>query len=86
MQSTMSHDRFIAWPEGSVHNLLRLTVKQPDSRGIPGFFEAIFSVVTQFEVCPVGCYNCRMELLGRTGGGMDSMPAPRIDSFTDKIT
>ena len=45
---------------------LRLTVKQPNSRGIPGFFLAIFSVVTQFDVCPVGWYNCRMEFLGRT--------------------
>ena len=28
---------------------------------------AIFSAVTQFDVCPVGWYNCRMEFLGRTG-------------------
>ena len=35
-------------------------------RGIPGFFAAIFSVVTPFDVCPVGWYNCRMEFLGRT--------------------
>jgi len=32
-------------------------VEQPDSRGIPGFFLAIFSAVTQFDVCPVGWYN-----------------------------
>jgi len=48
---------------------LRVMVKQPDSRGIPGFFLAIFSAVTQFEVCPVGWYNCRMEFLGRTTRG-----------------
>ncbi len=46
---------------------LRVTVKQPDSRGIPDFFVAIFSVVTQFGVCPVGPQNLRMEFLGRTG-------------------
>ena len=34
--------------------------------GMQGFFVAIFSVVTQFDVCPVGCYNFRMEFLGRT--------------------
>jgi len=48
---------------------LRVMVKQPDSRGIPCFFVAIFSVITQFDVCPVGWYNRRMEFLGRTGGG-----------------
>ena len=47
---------------------LHVTVKQPGSRGIPGFFVAIFPVVTRFDVCPVGWYNRRMELLGRTGG------------------
>jgi hypothetical protein len=45
---------------------LHVTVKQPGLRGMPGFFVAIFSVVTQFDVCPVGRYNCRMEFLGRT--------------------
>ena len=44
---------------------LRVTVKEPDSRGIPGFFVAIFSVVTQFDACPVGWYNCRMEFFGK---------------------
>jgi hypothetical protein len=45
-----------------------VTVKQPDSCGVPGFFVAILSVVTQLDVRPVGWYNCRMEFLGRTGG------------------
>jgi len=45
---------------------LRVTLKQPHSRVIPGFFVPIFSVVTQFEVCPVGWYHCRMEFLGKT--------------------
>ena len=27
----------------------------------------MFSVVTRFDVCPVDCYNCRMEMLRRTG-------------------
>jgi len=27
----------------------------------PGLFLAIFSAVTQFDVCAVGWYNCRME-------------------------
>ena len=40
---------------------LRVMVKQPVSRGIPGFFLAIFSAVTQLDVCPVGWYNCRVE-------------------------
>jgi len=45
----------------------RSTVKPPDSRGISGFLVAIFSVVTQFDVCPVSGYNCPTEFLGRTG-------------------
>ena len=45
---------------------LRVTAKQPDSRGIPGFSVAFFSILTQFDVCPVGWYNCWMEFLGRT--------------------
>ena len=47
---------------------LRGMVKQPDSHGMPGFFLAIFPAVTQFDVCPVGWYNCRMEVLRRTTG------------------
>ena len=47
---------------------LRVMLKQPDSRGIPGFFLAIFSAVTQFDVCPIGWYNCRMEFLRRPPG------------------
>ena len=55
---------------------LCVTVKQPDSRGTPGFFVAIFSVVAQFEVCPVGWYNCRMEFLER----VKIHPSPRCRS------
>jgi hypothetical protein len=33
---------------------------------IPGFFAAIFSVVPQFDLCPVDWYNRQMEFLGRT--------------------
>jgi hypothetical protein len=32
---------------------LRVMVTPPDSRGIPGFFLAIFSVVTQFDLRPL---------------------------------
>jgi hypothetical protein len=43
----------------------------PESEGyvrpVPGFFAAIFSVVTQFDVCPVGWYNRGMELFKRQG-------------------
>ncbi len=39
-----------------------------DPRGIPGFFVAIFSVVTWIYACPIGWYNRRMEFLGRTAG------------------
>ena len=46
---------------------LGVMVKQPDSRGIPCFFVAIFSLATQFDVSPVGWCNRRMESLGRTG-------------------
>jgi hypothetical protein len=57
---------------------LGVTVKQPDSRGIPGSFATIFSVVTQFSVCPVGPQNRRMEFLGGTGAKratFQSLPA-----------
>ena len=37
-----------------------------DSRGVLGFFLAILPAVTQFDVWPIGWYNCRMEFLGRT--------------------
>jgi hypothetical protein len=43
------------------------SVKRPDSRGIPGVFVAILSVVTQFDARPVRGYNCGTEFLGRTG-------------------
>ena len=33
---------------------LRVRTKQPDSRGMPGFFLAIFSPVTQFDLCALG--------------------------------
>lgn len=55
---------------------MRVTVKQPDSREISGFFVAIFSAVTQFDVCPVGWCNCRMEFMRRTG----AYPAGRFSS------
>ena len=58
---------------------LRATVQQPDSGGIPGFFVAIFSVVTQLDVCPVGRNNSRMEFLGRTGLQQKLDNAPRSD-------
>ncbi len=54
-------------PRWFVTTGLRLAVKQPDSRGIPGFFVVIVSVVTWIYACPVGWYNRRMEFLGRTG-------------------
>jgi hypothetical protein len=44
----------------------RVTVTLSDSCGMPGFFVAIFSVVTQLDVSPVGPKNLRMEFLGRT--------------------
>ena len=47
----------------------RAPVKHPDSRGVGGFFVAILSVVTQFDACPVGGYNCRTEFFGK-----DTMP------------
>ena len=47
---------------------LRVMVRQPDVRWIPAFFPALFSPVTQFDVCLVGWYNCRMEFLGRARG------------------
>jgi hypothetical protein len=59
-------DRNIGLPGRFSATGLHVTVKQPGSRGMQGFFVAIFSVVTQFDVCPVGWYNCRMEFLGRT--------------------
>ena len=45
----------------------RADVPKLRSRKIPGFFAAIFSVVTQFDLHPVGWYNRQMEFLGRTG-------------------
>jgi len=36
-------------------------------RPVLGFFAAIFSVVTQFDVCPVGWYNHRMVLFRGPG-------------------
>ena len=56
----------IGLPDWFVASGLRVTVKQPDSRGMPGFFATIFSVVTQLDVCPAGPQNPRMEFLGRT--------------------
>ena len=45
---------------------LHVTVKRPRSCGILGLFVEVFSVVTQFDVCPVGWYNCRTEFLRGT--------------------
>ena len=56
----------VGLPGWFVASGLRVTVKQRDSRGIPDSFETIFSVVTQFGVCPVGPQNRRMEFLGGT--------------------
>ena len=56
----------VGLPGWFVASGLRVTVKQRDSRGMPGFFATIFSVVTQFGVCPVGPQNLRMDFLGRT--------------------
>lgn len=53
---------------------LRVMVKQPDSRRIPGFFVVVFSVVIQFDVCSVGWYNRRMGFLERTTGCGDELP------------
>jgi hypothetical protein len=61
---------------------LRTTVKPRDSRGIPGLFVAMFSVVTQFEVSSVGGYNCPMEFLGTTGpipAAPDDVTAQPVD-------
>jgi len=46
---------------------LRVSLKQPNSRGIPGSFGAIFSDVNRLDVCPVGYYNRRMTFLRGTG-------------------
>ena len=45
---------------------LRVSLKQPNSRGIPGSFGAIFSDVNRLDVCPVGYYNRRMTFLRGT--------------------
>ncbi len=47
---------------------LGIMVEQPDPGGILGPFVAIFSLATQFEMCPFGWYNRRMELSGGTTG------------------
>ena len=36
---------------------LHVRTKQPDSRGMPGFFLDMFSAVIQFDVYPVGWDN-----------------------------
>ena len=41
-------------------------MEQPDLGGILCLGVAIVSLATQFDVCPVGWYNRRMERLGRT--------------------
>jgi hypothetical protein len=56
----------IGLPGWFVATGLGVMVEQPDSQGILCSFVAIFSLATQFDVCPVGWYNRRMEFLGRT--------------------
>jgi hypothetical protein len=44
---------------------LRATVKPHDSCGMrPSLGH--FPVVTQFDVCPIGGYNCRIKFVART--------------------
>ena len=49
---------------------LRVSLKQLNSRGIPGSFGAIFSDVNRLDVCPVGYYNRRMTFLRGTPSQM----------------
>ena len=56
-------------PGWFVATRLRVMLQQPNSRGIPGSFGAIFSDVNRLDVCPVGYYNRRMTFLRGTGVG-----------------
>ena len=58
----------VGLPGWFVATRLRVMLKQPNLRGIPGSFGAIFSDVNRLDVCPVGYYNRRMTFLRGTGG------------------
>ena len=57
----------VGLPGWFVATRLRVSLKQPNLRGIPGSFGAIFSDVNRLDVCPVGYYNRRMTFLRGTG-------------------
>jgi hypothetical protein len=57
----------ISLPGWFVATGLGVMVEQSDSHGSLCFFAAISSLATQFDACPVGWYNRRMEFLARTG-------------------
>jgi len=57
----------VGLPGWFVATRLRVILKQPNSRGMPGSFLAIFSAVHRLDVCPVGNYNRRMRFLRGTG-------------------
>ena len=58
----------VGLPGWFVATRLRVILKQPNSRGIPGSFGAIFLDVNRLDVCPVGYYNRRMTFLRGTIG------------------
>ena len=66
----------VGLPGWFVATRLRVSLKQPNSRGIPGSFGAIFSDVNRLDVCPVGYYNRRMTFLRGT-------PADSFHQFGD---
>ena len=49
------------------------------------FFSAIFSVVTQFDVCAVGWYNCRMEFFGKDRGTLVRMVLRRVNGCRKRM-
>ena len=67
----------VGLPGWFVATRLRVMLKQPNSRGIPGSFGAIFSDVNRLDVCPVGYYNRRMKFVRRTGIYFACPPYPR---------
>jgi len=56
----------VGLPGWFVATRLRVMLKQPNSRGMPGSFVTIFSAVNRLDVCPVGYYNRRMTFLRGT--------------------
>ena len=62
---------------------LRVSLKQPNSRGIPGSFGAIFSDVNRLDVCPVGYYNRRMTFLRGTLGRVAKTVNEQVDCMPD---